>query len=217
MKNRIGTLSMNAIGNGKILSGKPFSCPSLIKGFTLSLAMVMVAALSLIGCTSRPGTGNLINDSRPGEEAGLTNACRSMEELGRRVIQGINDEDKAVLAALALSKEEYRRYIFPALPIGKVEAWQKEFDFVWGTVHDRSSSRLTSIVQHVGGRQLQYIGIRVAGESVTNDLGCMVHKDVRITWKDSSGTEKEAELFAGALELNNQFKIESFDVDTLQQ
>ncbi len=89
--------------------------------------MVMVAALSLTGCTSRPGTGNLINDSRPTEEAGLTNACRSMEELRRRVIQGINDEDKAVLAALALSKEEYRRYIFPALPIGKVEAWQKEF------------------------------------------------------------------------------------------
>jgi hypothetical protein len=59
------------------------------------------------------------------------------------------------------------------------------------------------------------IGIRVAGESVTNDLGCMVHKDVRITWKDSSGTEKEAELFAGVVELNNQFKIERFDVDTL--
>lgn len=211
--------SLKTMDNGKILSGTSFFCPSLAKGFALSLTMFMVAALSLTGCTSsctsRPGTGNLITDSRSMGEAGLTNACRSMEELGRRVIQGINDEDKAALAALALSKEEYRRYIFPALPIGKVEAWQKEFDFVWGTVHDRSSSRLTSIVQHVGGRQLQYIGIRVAGESVTNDLGCMVHKDVRITWKDSSGTEKEAELFAGVVELKNQFKIESFDVDTL--
>ena len=210
---------MSAMDSGKILSGRPSSCPSRAKGFTLSLTMILVAALSLAGCTSgctrRPGTGKLITDSLPMGKAGLTNACRSMEELGRRVIQGINDEDKAALAALALSKEEYRRYIFPGLPIGKVEAWQKEFDFVWGTVHDRSSYRLTSIVQNVGGRQLQYIGIRVAGESVTNDVGCIVHKDVRITWKDSSGTEKEAEIFAGVVELNNQFKIESFDVDTL--
>jgi hypothetical protein len=219
MKKRISTLGMSTMDNGKIRSGKPFLSPSLIIGLTLSFTMVLVAALSLSGCksscASKPGTGNLINDSRSVEEVGLTNASRSMEELGRRVIQGINNQDKAALAALALSKEEYRRYIFPALPIGKVEAWQREFDFVWGTVHDRSSYRLMSILQHLGGHQLEYIGMRVAGESVTNDLGCIVHKDVRIRWKDSSGTEKEAELFAGMVELHNQYKIESFDVDTL--
>jgi hypothetical protein len=45
---------MSAMDNGKILSGKPFSYPSLIKGFTLSLTMFMGAACFLTGCIRRP-------------------------------------------------------------------------------------------------------------------------------------------------------------------
>ena len=214
MKNRISTLSMNAIDNGKILSDKPFSCPSLIKGFILSLTMFMVAVFLITGCTSRPGTDTLNNDSRTIEQVGLTNACRSMEELGRRVIQGLNDEDRAALAALVMTKEEYRLYIFPGLAIGKVEQWQKAYDFVWGTVYDRSNYRLTSILRKYGNRQLEYIGIRVADTEPWH-LDCIIHKKALITIKDASSTEQEVEIFAGMAEVNNGFKIIHFDVETL--
>jgi hypothetical protein len=210
--------TLKTMDNGKILSGTSFSYPSLAKGFTLSLTMFMVAALSLTGCTgsctSRPGTDKQINASRTMETGALTNASRSMDELGRRVIQALNDEDRGALAALAMTKEEYRLHIFPGLEIGKVEQWQKAYDFVWGTVYDRSNYRLTSIVRKYGGRQLEYIGIRV-DDTEPWHLDCIVHKKALITIKDASGAEQEAELFAGMAEINNGFKIISFDVDTL--
>jgi hypothetical protein len=226
MKRGIGIYKGKTMDIGKILSGRPSSCPSLVKGSTLSLTMVLVAALSLIGCPGKPGTGTLNNDSRtieqaglttkslPMEEAGLTNASRSMEELGRRVIQGLNHEDREALAALAMTKEEYRLYIFPGLAIGKVEQWQKAYDFVWGTVYDRSHYRLTSILQKYGKRQLEYIGMRVADTEPWH-LDCIIHKKALITIKDASGTEHEVEIFAGIAEVNNRFKIISFDVETL--
>jgi hypothetical protein len=226
MKHGIGIYKGKTMDVGKILCGRPSSCPSLANGFTLSLTMVMVAALSLIGCPGKPGTGTLSNDTRtieqaglttkslPMEEAGLTNAPLSMEELGRRVIQGLNHEDREALAALAMTKEEYRLYIFPGLAIGKVEQWQKAYDFVWGTVYDRSNYRLTSILQKYGKRQLEYIGMRVADTEPWH-LDCIIHKKALITIKDASGTEHEVEIFAGIAEVNNRFKIISFDVDTL--
>jgi hypothetical protein len=209
-----------------LYSGKHFSCPSLIKGCTTILAMVIVAALSLIGCTSKTGTGTLTNDSRPKEEVdlsnasppteevGLINASRSVDELGRRMIQALNDEDREALTALAMTKEEYRRYIFPGLEIGKVEQWQKAYDFVWGTVHDRSSYRLTSILRKYGGQQLEYIGMRVT-ETAPWHLDCIVHRNAFITIKNARGTETEVELFAGMAEINNQFKIICFDIERL--
>jgi len=220
--NEKGILTVKA----NVHRGKPFSCPSLIKGLTLSLTMFMVSMLPFIGCTSRSGTGTLNNDSRTIEQvgltneslqmekAGLTNAFPSMEELGRRVIQGLNDEDREALAALAMTKEEYRLHIFPGLAIGKVEQWQKAYDFVWGTVYDRSNYRLTSILRKYGNRQLEYIGMRVADTEPWH-LDCIVHKKALITIKDASGTDKEVELFAGMAEVNNGFKIISFDVETL--
>jgi len=226
VKHGIGIYQGKTMDIGKILSGRPSSCPSLAKGSTLSLTMIVVAALSIFGCTGKPDTGTLNNDTRTIEQAGLTNeslpmgkacltnASRSIEELGRRVIQGLNDEDRAALAALVMTKEEYRLYIFPGLAIGKVEQWQKAYDFVWGTVYDRSNYRLTSILRKYGNRQLKYIGIRVADTEPWH-LDCIIHKKALITIKDARGTEQEVEIFAGMAEVNNQFKIISFDVETL--
>ena len=200
MKNCISMYRMNAIDNGKILSGKPFSYPSLTKGFTLSLTMFMVAVLVLSGCKSSPGTSQ------------LTNASRSMEELVQKTLDALNREDEAALASLALTEEEYRRYIWPALPLSKIEQWQKQYDFVWGQVSARSSDGLGLILQKYGGQQFEYRSLRAAGGRAPY-ADCIVHKDVRITVKDSSGMEQEVKLFGSLVEMNDQFKIMSFDID----
>lgn len=61
MKHGIGIYTGKIMDIGKILSGRPSSCPSLAKGSTLSLTMIMVADRSPFSCTGEPGTGNLIH------------------------------------------------------------------------------------------------------------------------------------------------------------
>ena len=199
MKNGISMYSLKTIDNGKILSGKPFSYPSLTKGFTLSLTMFIVAVLVLTGCKSKPGNDQLTNDS-------------GLEELVHKVLDALNRQDEGALSSLALTEEEYRRYIWPALPLSKIEQWQKQYAFVWGQVSARSSHGLGIILQKYGGQQFEYRSLRVAGGTAPY-ADCIVHKDVKITVKDSSGMEQEVKLFGSIVEMNNQFKIMSFDID----
>ena len=200
MKNSIRVYLMKTIDNGKILSGKPFSSPSLTKGFTLSLTIYIVAVILLTGCKSRSSTNH------------LTNGSRSMEELVHKTLEALYRNEEGALASLALTEEEYRKLIWPALPLSKIEQWQKQYDFVWGEVHTKSSYGLRVIVQKYGSQQFEYRSLRVAGGTAPY-TDCMVHQDVRIAVRDSSGSEQELKLFGSILEMNNQFKIMSFDID----
>ena len=192
--------SLKTMNHGKILSGRSSSCPSLAKGFTLSLTMFMVAVLLILGCQNRPDNGRLINSSP------------SMEELVRKTLDALSREDETELSALALTEEEYRRYIWPALPVSKIEQWQKQYAFVWGQVFARSSHGLEIVLQKYGGQQFEYQNLRVAGGTAPY-AECIVHKDVRITVKDPSGREQEVKLFGSIVEMNNGFKIMSYDID----
>ncbi len=199
MKHGSNMYSFKTIDSGKILGGKPSSYPSLAKGFTLSLTMFMVAVFLLTACKNKPGNDRLTNN--PGLEA-----------LAHKVLDALGRQDEGTLSSLALTEEEYRRYIWPALPVSKIEQWQKQYAFVWGQVTARSSHGLGLILQKYGGQQLEYRGLRAAGGSAPY-ADCIVHKDVKITVKDSSGTEQEAKLFGSIVEMNNRFKIMSFDID----
>ena len=192
--------SLKTMNNGKILSGRSSSSPSLAKGFTLSLTMFMVAVFLIFGCKNRPGNDQPISSSP------------AMEELVRKTLDALSREDERALSSLALTEEEYRRYIWPALPLSKIEQWQKQYAFVWEQVSARSSHGLRFILQKYGGQQFEYRGLRAAGGTAPY-ADCIVHKDVKITLKDSSGMEQEVKIFGSVVEMNNQFKIMSFDID----
>jgi len=184
---------------GKILSVKPSSCPSLAKGFTLSLTMFMVAVFLLTGCKNKPGNVQLTSNS-------------GLEALVHKVLDALGRQDEGTLSSLVLTEEEYRRYIWPALPLSKIEQWQKQYAFVWGQVSARSSHGLEIVLQKYGGQQFEYRNLRVAGGTAPY-AECIIHKDVRITVKDSSGREQEIKLFGSIVEIKDQFKIMSFDID----
>ena len=199
MKHGSSMYSLKTMDIGKILSGKPSSYPSLAKGFTLSLTMFMVAVFLLTACNNKPGNDQLTNNS-------------GLEELVHKVLDALGRQDEGTLSSLALTEEEYRRYIWPALPLSKIEQWQKQYAFVWGQVSARSSHGLEMVLQKYGGQQFEYRNLRIAGGTAPY-AECIVHKDVRITVKDSSGREQEVKLFGSIVEIKDQFKIMSFDID----
>jgi len=199
MKHGSNMYSLETMDIGKILSGKPSSYPSLAKGFTLSLTMFMAAVLLLTACKNKPGNDQLPNNS-------------GLEELVHKVLDALGRQDEGTLSSLALTEEEYRRYIWPALPLSKIEQWQKQYAFVWGQVSARSSHGLAMVLQKYGGQQFEYRNLRIVGGTAPY-AECIVHKDVRITVKDSSGREQEVKLFGSLVEIKDQFKIMSFDID----
>ena len=59
------------------------------------------------------------------------------------------------------------------------------------------------------GRRLQFVSIRLADGLQEYD-GFRMHRDVRLTVRDSDGKEFEVKLFGSILEAGGKFKIYSF-------
>jgi hypothetical protein len=178
----------------KNLEGNPSLSPSFLIGvaqlvFTLSLL------LSLCMCA---------------EKNYLSNACPSVEEIGKQVLEAVRQNDDERLEAMAITEEEYRRYIWPQSPVSKVKKWQEHYDFVWNQQHSRSSHSLRSMLSRYGGKTFKLIRVRFDDETTEHNI-YKAYRDTRLIVTKSDGKEVELNLFGSIVEMNGQFKIMSFD------
>ncbi|MBW1854714.1 MAG: hypothetical protein JRJ00_08565 [Deltaproteobacteria bacterium] len=140
----------------------------------------------------------------------LSNTCTSVEEIGKQVLEAIRQNDAERLEAMAITEEEYRRYIWPQSPVSKIKKWQEHYDFVWKQQHSRSSHSLRSMLTRYGGRKYKLVRVRFDDETTEHNI-YKAHRDARLIVTKSDGKEVELNLFGSIVEMNGQFKIMSFD------
>jgi hypothetical protein len=141
----------------------------------------------------------------------MVNTAPSIEDLGKQVLAAVEKNNFNALDAMRLNDQEYRAYIWPALPISKIQQWQKQYQYVWSDVDTKSKYGLQFMLRKLGGQKLDFVRMRFTENAETYD-NCTIHKDARVIVKDSSGTEKELKLFGSVVECSGQFKIMSYNV-----
>jgi hypothetical protein len=146
-----------------------------------------------------------------GTQAPLKNTVSSMDELGRRVLEDLYKKDFKALDALRINEQEYRAYIWPELPISKIPQWQKRYDYVWKEVDTKCTLGLQALIQKYGGQKFTLVSITFAG-GTARYTACTVHREARITVKDSAGAVQELKLFGSVVECGGHFKIMSYNV-----
>lgn len=166
----------------------------------LGAAALTLVLLCAISCSQIPA-------DRPPPR--LRHAQPSMEALGRQVLRALRDEDKQALMDLALSKDEFEKFIWPELPVSNPKT-NVPIDFVWNELYRRSVSHLARILQDLGGRKVSLVRVRHRGE-ITEYRTHTAYPDMEVLLRDEqSGEEKEYPLFGTLVEMDGVFKIYSY-------
>ena len=151
----------------------------------------------------------------------LTNSSSSIDEISQKVLAAVQKKDLKELESMRVTEQEFREIIFPGLPIGKIEQWKKNFDFVWGDVNTKSTYGLRYMLDSYGGQKFSYVKTIFKKGVTTYELESTFpfwkqsykgHEDARIVAKDETGKETELKLYGGIIEYKGRYKIMSFNV-----
>lgn len=160
---------------------------------------------------SRAGPGDERMEDQPAaaERQPLVAAAASPEELVRRFLAALSENDIENVRLLAVTEDEFKTLIYPELPAAD-PGRNTSAEFVWSMLHTRSESSLHSIMSSVGGRHLWFEEIRFTGET-SQYRSYKVHRESLLVLRDEAGDPQTVRLFGSVLELNGQFKIFSFN------
>ncbi len=151
----------------------------------------------------------LVFQSTAAERPSLDEAASSPEELVRRFLAAVTENNIEHVRRLAVNQDEFKTLVYPELSAAG-RARNTSAEFVWSMLQTRSESSLHSIMEAVGGRQLSFEEIRFTGET-TRYESYKVHSESLLVLRDEVGDRQTVRLFGSVLELDGQFKIFSFN------
>jgi hypothetical protein len=152
---------------------------------------------------SAPDAAGRVEHPRPP----LSAATDSIERLARRFLETLAEGDRRKIKAMALTHDEFVARIYPGLPASRPGS-NLSAEFLWRQTLLRNLAGLQKTMGYAG-RRLQFVSIRLADGLQEYD-GFRMHRDVRLTVRDSDGKEFEVKLFGSILEAGGKFKIYSF-------
>lgn len=145
------------------------------------------------------------------EPTPLSNTRRSPEALAQAVLRGYESRDSAALRALALTEDEFREHVWPALPAARPER-NLPFSYIWGDLQQKSESSLAGLMSRHGGRPLALVRVEFTGD--TSSYGDVrVHRDTVLVVRDRGGAEQSLRLYGSTVERAGTFKVFSYVVD----
>ena len=140
----------------------------------------------------------------------LANTEGSPEALARRVMDAMQAGDLDRLRALALTEQEFRAHVWPALPAARPER-NVPFDFVWERLEQNSEGHLRQTVAATRGAPLTLRQVRFAGPaSRYGDV--VVRRSTELVLAAPDGTEWVVRLFGSTIEQDGRYKVFSYVV-----
>ena len=140
----------------------------------------------------------------------MANTHRSPEQVAEAVLDAVARRDRAALAALALSEQEFRDHAWPSLPAARPER-NLPFSYVWGDLRQKSDGMLTRTLVAYGGRRYQLRGVDFEGRSDYGDY--IVHREVTFRVRDVGGETGAIRVSGSMIEKDGAWKVFSYVVD----
>jgi hypothetical protein len=154
---------------------------------------ILLALLILPGCTPAP--------------APLQHTFDTPVALAQAVLTAVRAGDRATLASLALSEQEFRDHIWPALPAARPER-NLPFSYVWGDLHQKSETSLRAAIDRWRGQALTLVDVRLGEASVYD--GYTVHRGVVFVVRTPDGTTEDLRVCGSMVEQQGRWKVFSY-------
>ena len=149
--------------------------------------------------------GAACNSSTP-----LADSVGSPEALARAVLEAVRTNDRARLAALAVSEREFREHVWPRLPASRPER-NLPFSYVWGDLRQKSDLALTGTIEQYRGRLFELLKVSFSG--ATDYVEYKVHREATVRVRDSTGNESDLRVCGSFLEKDGVWKVFSYVID----
>ncbi len=140
----------------------------------------------------------------------LANTKESAEALAAAVLDALASSDRSALEGLALSEQEFRDHVWPALPATRPER-NLPFSYVWGDLNQKSRNMLSATVSTHGGTR--YVLRRVTFSGVTEYPGYRVHREATFAVRDATGADMDIRVCGSMIEESGAWKVFSYVVD----
>lgn len=125
-------------------------------------------------------------------------------------LRGLAARDRTTLAGLAVSKNEFLKYIWPALPASRPDVGMPA-DRAWADQAQRNAAYLSETLAGHGGREYRLLAVTFAGG--TTDYGAyQIHRETTLDVRGPNGPAT-VRLFGSLVESGGRWKIYSFVVD----
>jgi hypothetical protein len=134
----------------------------------------------------------------------------SLDALGRRFLEAVARSDEQGLRAIAITKDEFERNVWPKLPASEPGS-NLTSEWVWNQYALKNESSLSRLLRRFGGRQYEFAGFEFRGE--TRDYGEFLLHTEAVLRVAENGEEKRVRLIGSVIEEAGQFKIYGFVVD----
>lgn len=136
----------------------------------------------------------------------LAEARRSPDALARAALDAISADDGDRLAALLVSRDEYRQLLWPVLP----DSQHTSFEFVWGMTAPRSRRARRSILAEYGGVPLHLVRVEL-GDDVEAYDELVIYRDCRmVVRREDTGDEGVLPLMDTLVEMEGGWKFLNF-------
>jgi hypothetical protein len=150
-----------------------------------------------------------VNDSLLTDDSErLSNSAASIEELAGEFLEAMRNEDGQKVIDLALSREEFDRFVWPELPASR-PGTNLTSEFVWGQLNMRSQADMKGTFNRNKGKYFELVEVQFK-DGVDEYPSFRVHKDTRLVVKDEAGKKRILNLFGSVMELDGEYKIFSF-------
>lgn len=141
----------------------------------------------------------------------LTATYPTAQALARAVLDGLARADETGLRMLALSEEEFRRHVWPELPVARPER-NMPFNYVWRDLAQKSDSFLSATLAEHGGRRYDLVRVRFEGAR-TDYPTFRVYRDATFVVRHADGSEHDLRVCGSFVEQQGQWKVFSYVTD----
>jgi len=177
----------------------------------LRLALTISLALSAVSCGEMAESAGEAADAETLGTPSLEPVFETPEALTRAVLKGFETADGEALRSYALTKEQFRLYVWSKLPSSRPERGVP-FEYGWGDLHQKSHNALLRSFARYKGRKLELLGFRFDG-GVTDYGTYKVHRDARVKVRTEGGDELWLDLFGSVMEWQGKYKLFSYVAD----
>ena len=178
---------------------------------TVRLALTISLALSAFSCGEMAeSAGEATDAGKPGTPS-LDPMFETPEALTRAILKAFETEDGEALRSYALTKEQFRLYVWSKLPSSRPERGVP-FEYGWGDLHEKSHNALLRNFARFKGRKLELLGLRFE-DGVTDYGTYKVHRDARVQVRTEGGEKRWLDLFGSVMEWQGKYKLFSYVTD----
>ena len=133
----------------------------------------------------------------------------SADALATAALDAIAAADHSRLARLALSEDEMRETVWPALPASREQVgmpWQ----YFWREHAQRNAGYLSTLVAKHGGKGYDLAGLSFDGRTTYGDV--TIYREPALELRTAAGPQR-LRLFGSMAEREGRWKLYSFVVD----